>query len=79
MGLGLGLPLKLPLKLLLTLNPLCQADAVADKADQKRKCLSRRRVFALPALAATAAGTRAAGAGTGVAFFCLLFLATQEK
>jgi hypothetical protein len=30
----------LVLKWLLTLIPFCQADAVADKADQKRKCLS---------------------------------------
>jgi hypothetical protein len=70
----------LPLTWLLTLVPFCQADAVADKADQKRNCLSRRRVFALPVLAVAAAGTRVAGAGSGVAFFLLtLFLAKQEK
>jgi hypothetical protein len=75
-----GLGLTLLLKWLLTLIPFCQADAVADKADQKRNCLSRRRVFALPVLTVIAAGTRVAGAGSGVAFFLLtLFLAKQEK
>jgi hypothetical protein len=34
--LPLPLLLTLPLKWLLTLVPFCQADAVADKADQKR-------------------------------------------
>jgi hypothetical protein len=63
---------------LLTLVPFCQADAVAAKADQKRNCLSRRRVFALPVLAVIAAGTRAAGAGSGVAFFLLTFLGAAE-
>jgi hypothetical protein len=76
----LTLLLKWLLQWLLTLVPFCQADAVTDKADQKRNCLSRRRVFALPALAVAAAGTRVAGAGSGVAFFLLtLFLAKQEK
>jgi hypothetical protein len=36
----LPLVLLLLLKWLLTLIPFCQADAVADKADQKRNCLS---------------------------------------
>jgi hypothetical protein len=70
--------LLLLLLLTLPLIPFCQADAVADKADQKRNCLSRRRVFALPVLAVAAAGTRVAGAGSGVAFFLLTFLGAAE-
>jgi hypothetical protein len=48
------------------------------KRKQKRKCLSRRRVFALPASCRIGSGTPK-GQRAAVAFLCLLSLAKERK
>jgi hypothetical protein len=50
----------------------------AARRKKKRKCLSRRRVFALPALPLEISGTPQ-GQLAAVAFLCLLSLAKQRK